>query len=222
MREIVLDTETTGLDPAGGHRIVEIGCIELVDQMPTRRDYHEYIDPEMEMPEGALEVHGLTTEFLSGKPRFAEIVESFLSFIGSDTLVVHNAPFDIGFLNTELGRLSHAPLPLERAVDTVLLARRKFPGAPANLDALCKRFGIDNSHRTRHGALLDAELLAEVYLELLGVRQNALRLGPSVGAERLAVAAGPVRAPREHGPSAEEAAAHAAFIATLKDPIWED
>ena len=200
MREIVLDTETTGLDPAGGHRIVEIGCIELVDQMPTRRDYHEYIDPEMEMPEGALEVHGLTTEFLSGKPRFAEIVESFLSFIGSDTLVVHNAPFDIGFLNTELGRLSHAPLPLERAVDTVLLARRKFPGAPANLDALCKRFGIDNSHRTRHGALLDAELLAEVYLELLGVRQNALRLGPS----------------------AEEAAAHAAFIATLKDPIWED
>ncbi len=222
MREIVLDTETTGLDPAGGHRIVEIGCIELVDQMPTRRDYHEYIDPEMEMPEGALEVHGLTTEFLSGKPRFAEIVESFLSFIGSDTLVVHNAPFDIGFLNTELGRLSHAPLPLERAVDTVLLARRKFPGAPANLDALCKRFGIDNSHRTRHGALLDAELLAEVYLELLGVRQNALRLGPSIGAERLAAASGPVRAPREHRPSAEEAAAHAAFIATLKDPIWED
>jgi DNA polymerase-3 subunit epsilon len=222
MREIVLDTETTGLDPAGGHRIVEIGCIELVDQMPTRRDYHEYINPEMEMPEGALEVHGLTTEFLSAKPRFAEIVESFLGFIGSDTLVVHNAPFDIGFLNAELERLSHAPLPLERAVDTVLLARRKFPGAPANLDALCKRFGIDNSRRTQHGALLDAELLAEVYLELLGVRQNALRLGPSVGAERSAAAAGPVRAPRAHGPSAEEAATHAAFIATLKHPIWED
>ncbi len=223
MREVVLDTETTGLDPAEGHRVIEIGCIELVNRIPSGATYQTYLNPERDVPESAYQVHGLSAEFLRDKPLFSDIAERFLEFLKGDRLIVHNAPFDIGFLDAELERVGREPLGLERAVDTVLLARRKFPGAPANLDALCKRFSIDSSRRTRHGALLDAELLAEVYLELIGARQADLSLvvgenGPRPDAGAAAArAARPVRA---HAPSADELAAHAAFLATLKNPIW--
>ena len=227
MREIVLDTETTGLEPAEGHRIVEIGCLELVNHVATGRDWWVYINPEREMPAAAFAVHGLSTEFLGAKPVFAEVAGDFLDFIGDDTLVIHNAAFDLGFLNAELKKLGFAALDAGRAVDTVHLARQRFPGAPASLDALCRRFGIDNSHRTRHGALLDAELLAEVYLELVGGRQPGLGLS-ALGGGEAARGDGPAtaatrarREPRPHAPSAAEAAAHAAFVATLSDPIWE-
>lgn len=226
MREIVLDTETTGLEPGDGHRIVEIGCIELVDRLPSGREFHKYLDPERDIPPEAFEIHGLSGAFLSKKPRFGEIARAFLDFIATAPLVVHNAPFDLGFLNAELVRVELPPIPLERAVDTLLLAKRKFPNAPVSLDALCRRFAIDNSGRTRHGALLDAELLAEVYLELLGERQTRLGLG-AAQAEREPLrpaAAGPqaiaARAPRPHAPTPEEEAAHAAFIAALRNPIW--
>ena len=221
MREIVLDTETTGLDPGQGHRIVEIGCIELVNHMPTGRSFQTYLDPERAMPTDAFEVHGLSDDFLAGQPRFAAVAGEFLDFLGDAPLVIHNAQFDLGFLNTELDRLGRPPLPESRAIDSVQLARRKFPGAPAGLDALCRRFGIDNAARARHGALLDAELLAEVYLELVGGRQPGLAL---TAAEATAETREPggrgLRRPREHAPTPGELAAHAALVDRLADPIW--
>jgi DNA polymerase III subunit epsilon len=177
MREIVLDTETTGLDPNKGDRVVDIGCVELINHVPTGRTYQTYLDPEREMSEGAAQVSGLTSEFLRGKPKFADIAGAFLDFIGDDPLVIHNAPFDLGFINMELKRIDRPALLSERAIDTVLIARKKFPGAPASLDALCKRFNIDLSDRVKHGALLDAKLTADVYLELIGGRQSSFGLG---------------------------------------------
>jgi len=176
MREIVLDTETTGLDPAGGDRIVEIGGIELVNHMPTGRSFHTYLNPERDMPAEAFAVHGLSAAFLADKPKFRDIAPDFLGFIGDARLVIHNAAFDMKFLNAELGWIEMASLPWARAVDTLDIARRRFPGAQNGLDALCRRFGIDNSGREKHGALLDSELLAEVYLELIGGRQHGLGL----------------------------------------------
>ncbi len=173
-REIVLDTETTGLDPDEGHRIVEIGCLELVNHVPTGNHYQVYLNPDRDMDEGAQRVTGLTLEFLQDKPRFAEVVEDFLAFIGDDKLVIHNAAFDMKFLNAELKRDNRPTLPFSQAIDTLAIARKKFPGSPASLDALCKRFGVDNSGRDYHGALLDSELLADVYLELIGGRQPEL------------------------------------------------
>jgi DNA polymerase-3 subunit epsilon len=221
MREIVLDTETTGLSPAEGDRLVEIGCIELLNHMPTGETHHCYVNPEMPMPEGARKVHGLDDEFLADKPVFAKVADAFIGFIGDAPLVIHNASFDMGFLNAELTRLGRNPLPASRAIDTVSMARNKFPGAPASLDALCRRFGIDNSARTLHGALLDAELLAEVYLELIGGRQPDLVLG-SDKKERSALTKidRVARAPRPHEPTADELAAHADFIEKLSDPLW--
>ena len=226
MREVVVDTETTGLDPGAGDRIVEVGCIELVNHIPTGRDYQAYINPERAMPTAAFEVHGLSDEFLAGKPRFAEIADDFLGFLGDDKLVIHNAGFDLGFINAELERLGRPPLGAARAIDTVTLARRKFPGAPASLDALCRRFAIDASARERHGALLDAGLLADVYLALIGGRQPGLSLaagpgnGPAAVDSAAPATAAPARAPRPHAPSDEEVAAHAAFVDTLKEPLW--
>lgn len=224
MREIVLDTETTGFKANEGDRLVEIGCIELVNHIPTGRHYHVYINPERAMPEEAFKVHGLSDEFLKDKPVFAAVAEEFCAFIGEDPLVIHNAQFDLGFLNAELARLQNYPhIAMERAIDTVRLARQKFPGAQVSLDALCKRFNIDNSARVKHGALLDAELLAEVYLELIGGRQQGLGFaGADLGEAVLAAQTprGPARPPRPHAPSPEELAAHAAFIAKLKEPLW--
>ena len=226
MREVVVDTETTGLDPGAGDRIVEVGCIELVNHIPTGRDYQAYINPERAIPTAAFEVHGLSDEFLAGKPRFAEIADDFLGFLGDDKLVIHNAGFDLGFINVELERLGRPPLAAARAIDTVDLARRKFPGAPASLDALCRRFAIDASARERHGALLDAGLLADVYLALIGGRQPGLSLaagpgnGPATMDSAAPAAATTARAPRPHAPSDEEVAAHAAFVDTLKEPLW--
>lgn len=221
MREIVLDTETTGLDPAAGHRIVEIAGLELLHHVPTGRTYREYINPERDMPAEAERIHGLSEDFLKDKPVFPEIAQSFLDFIGDAKLVIHNAPFDMKFLNAELKSAGHARLPIERAIDTVALARERFPGAQVNLDALCRRFEIDNSARTFHGALLDCELLAEVYLELRGGRQPGLVLESQ---RRLTRAAAPssreVRPARPHAPSPEEKAAHEAMLEKLTDPLW--
>ena len=186
MREIVLDTETTGIDPAQGHRIIEIGALEIVNQTPTGAQLHLYINPEREVEAGALEVHGLSNEFLEDKPLFADIVDEFLEFIGESSMVIHNAPFDMGFINSELKRLGRDELRMSRATDTLAMARRKFPGAQANLNALCRRFDIDNSHRDLHGALVDADLLASVYLELLGGRQRNLSLEPEQAAQKSA------------------------------------
>jgi DNA polymerase III subunit epsilon len=225
MREIVLDTETTGLDPESGHRIIEIGGVELLHCVPTGRTLHLYINPERDVPEDAVRVHGLTARFLADKPRFHEVVDEIIAFFGDARLVIHNAAFDMRFLNAEFRRLGRPELPPDRALDTLELARRKFPGAPASLDALCKRFAVDNSSREKHGALLDSELLAEVYLHLLGGRQPDLGLAATaatVGAVALAAGASrPYRAPRPHAPTPEELAAHAALVATLTAPIWE-
>lgn len=225
MREIVLDTETTGLDPDSGHRIVEIGCIELINHVPSGRPDGErqyYINPERPMPADALAVHGLSNEFLAGKPVFAEIADEFLAFIGDAPLVIHNAEFDMKFLNAELQRLGLPALPRSRAIDTLALARRRFPGAQASLDALCRRYDIDNAGRTLHGALLDSTLLAEVYLELIGGRQPGLTLatvnrsaGAGPEASRRAQ-----RAPRPHAPTAAEVEAHQALLEQITDPIW--
>ncbi|PZQ14223.1 MAG: DNA polymerase III subunit epsilon [Ancylobacter novellus] len=224
MREIVLDTETTGLDPATGDRVVEIGCVELLNRIPTGASYHIYINPERDMPDEAFRVHGLSSEFLSDKPRFAEIADEFLAFIDEDALVIHNASFDMGFLNAELSRLGKPKLGRERVVDTLMLARRKNPGGQNSLDALCARYGIDNSKRTKHGALLDSEILAEVYLELLGGRQATLGLSPLAGraaARGAKVAQRPTPlAPRL---TAEEVEAHLAFVASLGGAvIWRE
>ena len=229
MREIVLDTETTGLDPINGDRLVEIGCVEVVNHIATGEIYHQYVNPKRDMPAGAFAVHGLSAEFLLGHPVFKDVVDDFLKFIGDDPLVIHNAAFDMGFINAELRRLKRRELPMTQSVDTVRMARRKFPGAPASLDALCRRFDIDNSSRTYHGALLDAELLAEVYLELRGGRQPGLSLAAAeAGAAGKAsgddndTPAPPaeVRPARPHAASAEELASHEVFIATLKQPMW--
>ena len=184
MREIILDTETTGLEPAKGHRIVEIGAIELINHLPTGQTYHVHINPEREVPREAEAVHGLSTKFLSDKPVFATIAEAFLAFIADSVLIIHNASFDLGFLNAELGYLGKAPILPGRVIDTLMLARQKHPMGPNSLDALCKRYGVDNSRRAKHGALLDSELLAEVYIELIGGRQTALSLATSSGKPR--------------------------------------
>lgn len=227
VREIVLDTETTGLSPDEGHRIVEIGCLELENHIPTGRTLHHYINPEREVDQGAFEVHGLSTEFLKDFPTFGQLADEILEFLGDATLVIHNAPFDMRFINAELKWAGRAQIPMEQALDTLKMARQKFPGAQASLDALCRRFEIENSHRTLHGALLDSELLAEVYLELIGGRQPDLVLGGEKKAENGPSDDAPVaptqsiaRAPRHHAPSEEELAAHSEFLKKLKDPIW--
>jgi DNA polymerase-3 subunit epsilon len=221
MREIVLDTETTGLDPKSGHRVVEIACLELVNYVPTGRTFHKYCNPERDMPEEAFNVHGLSISFLEKHPTFEAIVDEFLEFVGDARLIIHNADFDMRFLNAELIRANRAPLPAEQATCTMIMARKRFPGAQASLDALCKRFAVDNSHRTKHGALLDSELLAEVYLELMGGRQAGLALAAKATVAETVVATEKVaREARVHGPSEEELAAHAAMLAKLKNPIW--
>ena len=224
MREIVLDTETTGLDPASGHRIVEIGCVELFNAIPTGQTYHVYLDPERDMPEEAFRVHGISAEFLTGKPKFAEVAEALLAFLGDAPLVAHNAEFDMRFINAELAAHGFALIGSERAVDTLALARRRYPGAANSLDALCQRYGIDLSRRSKHGALLDAEILAEVYAELLGGRQASLALNPAALERALA----PAGSQRDRGEALAplltmaEASAHAAFIATLgKKALWQ-
>jgi DNA polymerase-3 subunit epsilon len=226
MREIVLDTETTGFDPATGDRLVEIGCVELINQIPTGAVFHRYVNPEREMSEGALKVHGLSTEFLSDKPVFAAIVDEFLAFVGDAKLVIHNAEFDIRFLDFELQKAGRPPFGMSRAIDTLALARRKHPVGPNSLDALCARYGVDASRRTRHGALLDSEILAEVYAELTGGRQSALLLGAAERSGRAAAAVTTLRArpaPLPPRTSAEEQAAHAAFVAGLGDKaVWKD
>ncbi|MBW7922582.1 MAG: DNA polymerase III subunit epsilon [Rubellimicrobium sp.] len=238
MREIVLDTETTGFDPDQGDRIVEIGALELVNHMPTGATFHRYINPARDMPEGAFGVHGLGADLLvpprtvrpgeitlGDKPLFAAVGQAFLDFVGDAKLVIHNAAFDMRFLNAELARLSLPALPDRRAIDTLLIARSRFPGSPASLDALCRRFGIDNSARTLHGALLDAEILAEVYLELIGGRQ------PDFGLSGTATArSGATTGPAQHGPrphplppriTEAERAAHAEFVAAMGDgALW--
>ncbi len=220
MREIVLDTETTGLDPEQGHRLVEVAGVELLDHLPTGRSFHSYLDPERDMPEDAFRVHGLSAAFLRDYPRFAEVIDPLLEFLGDSRLVIHNAAFDMRFLNAELVRHAREPLAFGRAVDTLFLAQRRFPGAANSLDALCRRFAVDNSARTRHGALLDCELLAEVYLHLIGGRQIGLGLVLPGQRSGGAAIARPVRPARPHAPSVEELAAHAAFVATLEDPVW--
>jgi DNA polymerase-3 subunit epsilon len=227
MREIVFDTETTGLDPYQGHRLVEIGCIELVNRFPTGKTFHRYLNPERDMPQEAFAVHGLSIDFLRPQPLFACIAEELLAFIGDAALIAHNATFDLNFLNAELERIRQAVIPRDRLIDTLLLARRKFPGASNRLDDLCARFGIDNSRRTKHGALLDAELLAEVYVELVEARQAQLGL-VAVSAVPVAVsnavAAMKVR-PVPLAPRVTEAerVAHEALIAALGDKaIWRD
>ena len=220
MREIVLDTETTGLDPEQGHRLVEVAAVELIDHLPTGRSFHSYVNPERDMPEEAFRVHGLSAAFLRDYPLFAEVVDPLLEFLADSRLVIHNAAFDVRFLNAELTRAGREPLPQARALDTLFLAQRRFPGAPNSLDALCRRFAVDNSARTRHGALLDCELLAEVYLHLIGGRQIGLGLALPGQRQGVAVAARPVRPARPHAPSADELAAHAAFVAKLEDPVW--
>lgn len=226
MREISLDTETTGLDPYSGHRIVEIGCVELINHVRTGNHFHIYLNPERDMPEEAYRVHGLSSEFLSDKPLFRTIADAFLEFIQDDPLVIHNAQFDMKFINAELEKLGYPRLHMERTIDTVPMARKKFPGSPANLDALCKRFNIDNSSRTKHGALLDAELLADVYLELRGGRQSSLGLAAEQAeqnAQEMAASAESASGfpKRSFTPSDEERRAHDAFLEEqIKNPIW--
>jgi DNA polymerase III subunit epsilon len=227
VREIVLDTETTGLDPYQGHRLVEIGCIELVNRIPSGQTFHRYLNPERDMPAEAFAVHGLSADFLRDKPPFAEIAEELIAFIGDAPLVAHNAMFDLGFLNAELERARKSLVNRERLIDTLLLARRKHPGGPNRLDDLCARYGIDNSRRTKHGALLDAEILAEVYVELIGARQAQLILveaGTSVAGTVAATAVIRLR-PQPLAPrlTADELDAHLAFVATLGEhAIWRD
>jgi DNA polymerase-3 subunit epsilon len=222
MREIVFDTETTGLDPAAGHRVVEIGCVELVNHMPTGETRQWYLNPQREMPEEAFNIHGLSHEFLSDKPLFGAVVDEFLAFVDGAGLIAHNASFDMRFLNAELAALDRPNLPQDKVLDTIALARKKFRAGQYSLDALCQRFNIDLSGREKHGALLDAELLAEVYLELIGGRQPGLVLASDNGE---AAAADPAerktRTPRPHAPSPEEETAHRAFVAKLDDPIWK-
>ncbi len=229
MREIVLDTETTGLDPAQGHRLVELGCIELLNRIPTGATFHAYLNPEREVPAEAFAIHGLSTDFLKGHKRFAEIVDEFLAFIGDAPLVIHNASFDHAFLCAELKRVERELIARERLVDTLFLARRKHSVGPYNLDALCVRYGIDNSRRTKHGALLDAEILAEVYLELIGARQAQLGLAEKVELHVNGENDGRSAVRRERSTplmprlTEDERAAHREFIATLGDKaLWRE
>ncbi len=223
MREIVLDTETTGLDPNTGDRIIEIGCVELINHMPSGETYQQYINPERDMPAESFRIHGLSEAFLADYPVFAEVVDGFLDFIGDAKLVIHNAAFDIKFINAELERLGFAALPMTRAIDTVQIARTRYPGASASLDDLCRRFGVDNTSRTLHGALLDSSLLAEVYIDLIGAREPGFDLaardtGPVVQAQRRDKV---VRPARPHAPSTAELAAHETLVTRLDDPIWQ-
>lgn len=225
MREIVFDTETTGLDPSGGDRMVEIGCVEIYNRMETGRHFHAYFNPEREMPLGAEAIHGLTTIFLSDKPLFSDKAEELLEFIGDSPLVAHNATFDFAFLNFELERCGRSPVSVTRMVDTLTLARTRHPGAKHSLDALCMRFGIDRSHRLKHGALLDAQLLAQVYVELTGGRQIGLGLVADTASVAVGGAARPVvirepRPARPHFAAAEELERHRAFISKLVNPVW--
>lgn len=223
MREIVLDTETTGLDPNSGDRIIEIGCVELINHMPSGETYQQYINPERDIPADSFRIHGLSEVFLDDYPVFAEIVDGFLDFIKDDKLVIHNAAFDIKFINSELERLGFSALSITRAIDTVQIARTCYPGASASLDDLCRRFGIDNTKRTLHGALLDSSLLAEVYIDLIGARepgfdlaaQESSKIAHMLRREKV------VRPARPHVPSQAELAAHEALIARLEDPIWQ-
>lgn len=225
MREIVFDTETTGLDPSQGDRLVEIGCIELFNRFPTGNTFHHYFNPERDMPEAAFGIHGLSSEFLKDKPLFAHVVDDLVAFLGDAPLVAHNAMFDLGFLNAELERVGRAVVSRERLVDTLMLARRKHPGSPNRLDDLCARYRVDNSRRTKHGALLDAELLAEVYVELIGARQAMLGLAETLnGAGEVGGATALIHGrPRPLAPrvGAQERAAHRRFIATLgPGAVW--
>ena len=231
MREIVFDTETTGLDPKTGDRMVEIGCVEMIGKVATGATFHAYYNPERDMPEEAEAVHGLSAAFLSTKPLFVENVDELLAFLGDAPLIAHNAGFDFGFLNNELERIGRTPVSLDRMIDTVALARKKHPGAKSSLDALCTRYGIDRSHRVKHGALLDAELLAQVYVELTGGRQIGLELASEPdkptqtdASHESATARSDSsrirREPRPHVASAEELARHADFVAGLKEAIW--
>lgn len=228
-REIVLDTETTGLDPGRGDRIIEIGCVELMNHIPTGKVWHHYLNPERDVPAEVVAVHGITEAFLKDKPVFAQVYDDLLGFLGGSRLVIHNAEFDMKFLNAELRAVGHKGLPMTNVLDTVRIAREKFPGSPASLDALCRRFGIDNSGRELHGALLDSQLLAEVYLELLGGRQQGLGLGiaqrsDATGARQDGTTSRPARArrePRPHAPSPEELAAHNALVEKLGAAIWK-
>lgn len=225
VREIVFDTETTGLNPAAGDRMVEIGCVEIYNRVETGRHFHAYFNPEREMPSEAEAVHGLTTMFLSDKPRFTEKAEELLDFIEDSPLVAHNATFDFGFLNFELERCGKPLVCISRMVDTLVLARSRHPGAKHSLDALCMRFGIDRSQRIKHGALLDAQLLAQVYVELTGGRQIGLGLVADTGSVAVQQSSRPVtvrehRPPRPHAPASEELERHRAFIAQLVNPLW--
>ena len=228
MREIIFDTETTGLDPKSGDRVVEIGCIEMVNRCPTGETFHAYFHPDRDMPAAAEAVHGLSITFLSDKPRFGERAHELLEFLGDSMLVAHNAGFDFGFVNSELEMCGLPPLGRERMIDTVQLARVRHPGSKLSLDALCSRYGIDRSHRTRHGALLDAELLAQVYVELTGGRQIGLSLaadntdGAVIVMPGLPLRQRMFRPARPHRPSEAELAAHAAFLETVKSPLWLD
>ena len=231
-REIVLDTETTGIDPKNGHRIIEIGALEMINHMPTGQQLHLYINPEREIEAEAVAIHGITSEFLADKPVFATIADEFLTFVGDSPMVIHNAPFDMGFINAELARLDREPLPMSQAIDTLPMARRKFPGAQANLNALCRRFDIDNTHRDLHGALIDADLLAAVYVELLGGRQPDLSLEPAAAGTRASAGSGQTdgsgfafradsnQFDRPHAPSKEEIDAHDALVARIDDAVW--
>ena len=229
MREIALDTETTGLNPKGGDRVVEIGCVEMINHIATDQVFHVYINPQRDMPDGAFRVHGLSEEFLRGHEVFAKIADEFLKFIGDDPLIIHNVPFDIGFLNAELARVGKSPLEISRTIDTVPMARKKFPGAQANLDALCRRFSIDLSGRDFHGALLDAKLLAEVYLELNGGRQTGLSLGEESDIkDQTSVIQGVIkikgqikREARMYAPLQSELDCHEIFLKKLTNPVWK-
>ncbi len=231
MREIVLDTETTGMDPATGDRLVEIGCVELVNQMPTGKVFQKYLNPERDVPAEAVAVHGLTAEFLKNHPVFTEIVAEFLDFIGDDRLVIHNAEFDMKFVNAELERAGFRAISMLRVTDTLFVARQKFPGAPASLDALCRRFNVDLTEREKHGALLDAELLAKVYLELIGGRQRGLGLGAQsddgiisgAGSVRLSTLQKQKHRPlRSFQPTAEELTAHETLLGKITKPLWKE
>ena len=232
MREIVLDTETTGISPRDGHRIIEIGALELMHHIPTGRSLHLYINPERDIDDGAIAVHGITLDFLADKPIFADIAEEFLAFIGTDPLVIHNASFDMAFINAELTRVDRPVLETNQSIDTLAMARKKFPGAQANLDALCRRFEIDNTHRDLHGALLDADLLARVYIELLGGRQPGLlpdadynfksktSQGETLQDPHFQIDVKNIRPIRAHAPTDDELLAHSKFLGCLKNPVW--
>jgi DNA polymerase-3 subunit epsilon len=228
MREIIFDTETTGFDPQSGDRMVEIGCIEMIGRVMTGKTYHCYFNPERDMPPGAEQVHGLSSKFLSDKPLFADRADDLLEFLADSPLVAHNASFDFGFLNMELSRTGRVAIDTARMVDTIAIARAKHPGAKLSLDALCTRYGIDRSHRTKHGALLDAELLAQLYIELTGGKQIGLGFAEQAnavadandGIDAIRQIDRPFREPRPHQPLPEEQAQHRAFMATIKDAIW--